>query len=534
MQIILNLGVIGMVLLIAYWWANQGALSAFLHFICVVAAGAIALAVWEPVTTQFLLAGGFWDSYVWGLSLIGVFALTLFVLRVIMDKTIRANVDLPPWMNYAFGFPVGAAAGVLTVGIVIIGCGFMQSTNEIMGVRGASRTAQRAMVGVESDQRLWLPAHEIAYEFYGWLSVTSLGTSRPLRQYSPRLDWQAVSLIRDTWDDGKGRISQQPDDAKVEALIQCNDCRPPRWGVTVHFDAPARDYGEQLTLSRSQIWLIGEARGTSGARMAFPESWSQYDGWHQFDDRSHYVTSQPGQESADVTLEFLGDDLGNQPPRFIQIRNIRYRLPAPQSGSMADLRMAGVASAPTDSTAAPTGSGGGTIQSAIEVSNDIRPINASKNQMPEGISEVDRWLTEGDAVFQTSGDRPSRALMIQGIYQPAETRIVKVDVSPNSPASLFGAIRNTVPSNSAVQLVDDRGRTYSPMGYMYDRPDRSTRVKLDPKNYLRTLDQIPELPTASQGHRLRLIFVVTVGARLSELKVGSVSVGTCDVPITTK
>jgi hypothetical protein len=66
---------------------------------------------------------------------------------------------------------------------------------------------------------------------------------------------------------------------------------------------------------------------------------------------------------------------------------------------------------------------------------------------------------------------------------------------------------------------------------MYDRPDRSTRIVLDPKNYLRRLDQIPELPTASQGHRLRLIFIVTKDARLKELQVGGETVGTCDVLI---
>jgi hypothetical protein len=450
-----------------------------------------------------------------------------------MDKSVPANVDLPPWMNYAFGFPVGAAAGVLTVGIVILGCGFMQTTNEILGLRGASRTAQRAAVGVESDQRLWLPAHEITYEFYGWLSVTSLSTGRPLRQYSPRLDWQAVSLIRDSWDDGKGRISQQPNDAKVDALIQCNDCRPPRWGVKVHFNAPARDYGEQLTLSRTQVRLIGDARGTSAARVAYPESWSQYDGWHQFDDRSHYVTSQPGQEAADVMFEFLGDDLGNQPPKFIMIRNIRYRLPAPESGSLADIRVGGSAIASNTPADASGGSGGETIQTAIDVSNDIRPVAASKNQMPAGLKEIDRWLTEGDGEFQSGGDRPSRALMIQGIFEPEGTRIVKVDVSRESPASLFGPVRDSVSPDSVVRLVDERGRFYSPIGYMYDRPDRSTRIVLDPKNYLRRLDQIPELPSASQGHRLRLIFIVTKDARLKELQVGGETVGTCDVLIPT-
>jgi hypothetical protein len=532
MQILLNIGVIGLVGLIAYWWSNQGAFSALLHFICVVVAGAVALAVWEPITTQWLLSGGFFDSYIWGISLIGVFAITLLILRVTMDKTIPANVELPAWMNYAFGLPVGAAAGVITVGIILIGCGFMQSTTEILGVKGAWRAGRTAEVGVEPDQRLWVPVHEITYELYAWLSVTSLNTSQPLRQYSPRLDWQAVSLVRDSWGDGKGRLSQQPDDARIQALYQCNDCTPARYAVKVLFNATARDYGEQLTLSRSQVRLIGDAKGTAEGRSAYPDSWTQYDGWHKFDDRSHFVSSQPGQESAAVTFEFVADDLRGQPPRFIQIRNIRYRLPTPQPASTGEFRQAsGSAVASDGGLGLATGSGGGSLQAAIEVSNDIRPVTVSKNQMPGGIKEVDRWLTEGEGEFRRGGERPSRALMIQGIFEPAGTRIVKVNVSRNSAASIYGAAREGVPADAALALVDDKGQKYSPMGYVYQRPDQTTIIKLDPRNYLRTLEMIPELPTASEGHILHLCFTVTNGANLVEFRLGDKVIGTCNVAV---
>ena len=63
-----NLALIGLVLLIAYWWANQGFFSSLLHLICVIVAGTIALAVWEPVTVNLLLSGGMFDNYAWGVS----------------------------------------------------------------------------------------------------------------------------------------------------------------------------------------------------------------------------------------------------------------------------------------------------------------------------------------------------------------------------------------------------------------------------------------------------------------------------------
>src|SRR5690606_38186872 len=123
MTIVLNIVIILLVLLIAYWWANQGLFSAILHLLCVVVAGAVALAVWEPLTTGLLLRGNAFDDYAWGISLTGVFIITLLILRVTMDKTIPANVALPSWANLTFGFIVGAAAGILTMGMFIIGAG---------------------------------------------------------------------------------------------------------------------------------------------------------------------------------------------------------------------------------------------------------------------------------------------------------------------------------------------------------------------------------------------------------------------------
>ena len=37
------------VLLIAYWWSNAGAFSALIHLLCVITAGALAFALWEPI-----------------------------------------------------------------------------------------------------------------------------------------------------------------------------------------------------------------------------------------------------------------------------------------------------------------------------------------------------------------------------------------------------------------------------------------------------------------------------------------------------
>src|SRR5690349_10701262 len=108
MIIVFNLIVIAIVLLIAYWWANQGLFSAILHMLCVIAAGAIALSIWEPVTVGYLLRGNGFDDYAWGVTLVGSFVIILLILRVATNKIVPNNVAVPGWANWAFGLPIGA------------------------------------------------------------------------------------------------------------------------------------------------------------------------------------------------------------------------------------------------------------------------------------------------------------------------------------------------------------------------------------------------------------------------------------------
>ena len=90
MFIILNILIIALVLLIAYWWANQGLFSAILHLVCVIVAGAVALAVWEPLTLGLLIRGNMFDDFAWGAALIGVFAITYGAFRFLTD-TLRVS-----------------------------------------------------------------------------------------------------------------------------------------------------------------------------------------------------------------------------------------------------------------------------------------------------------------------------------------------------------------------------------------------------------------------------------------------------------
>jgi len=530
MLTIFNIVLIALVGLIAYWWANQGLFSAILHLVCVVVAGAVALAFWEPVTVGFLLRGSGFDNYAWGVSLIGMFVVVLLILRVIMDKVIPANVKVPQWANFAFGLPVGAMAGILTMGILMIGAGFIQSTRSIMGFVGHGRVASKASK-IEQTDALWLPVHSLTADFYELVSATSLYPTfndTPLRAYYPNLDAQAASLIRDSYANGRGKLSLKPSDATIQRFLHSPDTG--RYAVSVLFNSGARDFGEQLTVSSAQIQLIGrDPRDRNAkARVAHPDEWTQYSGHHRFDDASHFVSSEPGQSTAQAILEFKTADLGGQEPAFIMIRGTRYRLPAVEPVNQPEWIQARGGAAVSSGGNIQLLEGAPSIQEQVTQSFEIRPVTASINQKPSGIELVDRFISAGLGEFATSGGgRPSPKLEIRGVWEPAGTRIVQVDVSRGKPASIYDSGGK---ETDKVLLVDGNGRGYQAIGYIHTKPDNKTIVMVDFQNYVPLLRDIPALPT-SNTHIMKLLFAVTDGATVRGLVVGESTIGTCSLPV---
>ncbi len=525
MLIVFNIILIAMALLIAYWWANQGLFSAIIHLLCVIVAGAVAISVWEPLTTGFLLGGGAFDGYAWGVSLIGVFVVTLLVLRVATNKLVPANVDLPHWANLAFGFPVGAASGVLTVGILVLGLGFVQSGSKLMGFSGWSRESNGKVAEVG---RLWVPFHQITDGFYSTLSVGSLSTSRPLRLYQPHLYRLSASLMRDSFREGRGPIAMRPSSASVRGAWTC----PSRCLVWVVFERGAL-YGEMLSLSASQVRLIGSASGSSTPATSHPVRWSQATKeapsvTFRFDDPSHYATSVPGRENADLLFEFPWTTGGA--PRFIQIRGARLDIPKLQEldEETCDRMLAGI-SAEAATASAPTDVYGARPLAAndIRVSIDIRPVTVSTNLLPGTIKEVDRFLVEGYALFSNERKILARNLMIQGLQEPPGTKIIQLQVARDSAASMYGEARQLAGERAAPMLVDIEGNTYTAYGYIHESAE-GTAIRLNPVGGINAVSELPSLPS-SGGEKIRLLFRVTEGVTIVGVRLGDVPVASCNL-----
>ncbi|MEM7227514.1 MAG: hypothetical protein AAF432_01730 [Planctomycetota bacterium] len=573
MEIGFNIAVILLILLITYWWANQGFLSSLLHLLAVVLAGAVAIGFWELVANLMIRGGGF-DQYAWGTALIGMFAICLVVFRIASDRLVPNNVGIPRVADLVGGGICGLGSGTITTGILLLGCGFIYSHSEIMGYRGYGRAERTGEVQSARLNALWVPAEEFTAKFYSLLSGGALYpdfSRTPLYQYSPDLHKQAY-LVRDTFSDGKGALAMPKDAADVKNLYwQPDDSTV---GVMVEFNERASDFADQLALSSSQVRLIGWAKGRSTAPVVHPSGWMQdikgsranplpFDEF-TFDSSTNYATSITGRNESLIMFKFRVPS-GFQ-PRFIQIRNARYDMPEAEELPPAGLigRFAStslsrnseldprVAEALESIISMPEGEEkdralreyvagikaatavdivfGGSIDQAVEVTNSTRPVRINLNDL-SSMDENDRQLTKGFGVFpKRHNGRISKQLLIDTFYEPPDTRMVMVDISQRSVANLFidRLYQNEAISEKAhVHLIDTDGNEYFPVGYFYEKPDKN-EIKLEPGKKLGRRADFPRVPTRGD-FKLRLMFYIPTETNLVRFDWDDVTVGKMQV-----
>ncbi len=530
MALLLNLAIIGLVALIAYWWANQGLLSALLHMICVIAAGAIAFAVWEPATIA-ILNGGAFDNYAWGVVLVGSFAVSLFVLRVIADRLAPGAAQLPQWANLGFGGMLGAVAGVLTVGICLIGTGFIQSHSEIMGYRGFGRDANtQASIGPVGTP-MYLPVATLTAQFYGFLSVGSFHpdiSGGPLREYNPEVD-RLACLVRDSFENGKGQLALSPDSATVTKVQQGNGIV----AVQLKLRAQAMDFGGQLTLSSSQVRLIGWPKSGEDPDIYYPVAWQQEtmqgNGLYRFDDISHYASSVPGRKDADITLAFETPD--DFRPRFLQVRGTRLTTPDVEQVDIPAylVQLVRGQDLTPEQILAARPPAGYPLDNVIGITPKIGRLNLSANGLPTSMDVKENWLISGTLIVPWRGGTVSQGLRIKGVYADPDTFIVQIAINRESPASIFELV-SAVGGDASMYLVDTDGNKYPPIGYWMDEGTGKVRIVLSPESPIRSIGELPPLAT-SGGKNMSLIFQITEAVTLREFLLGDVIVGTCDIKV---
>ncbi|MSR17907.1 MAG: CvpA family protein [Phycisphaerales bacterium] len=538
---IFNVAVVAITLLIAYWWGHEGLFSSILHFFCVVLAGAIALAVWEPLVVGFMLKGSGFDDFAWGVGLALPFVISLVLLRLICDKFIPGNLNFPSWASWSFGTLVGLGSGILTTGILLIAIGFTQSHVELLGFIGWARNQESAGAPGKNGAQ-WIPVATWTDLFYRFLSKGALapGGKDSLANTYPDLPRMALSLHRDTFLEGQCKTSVVPSAVTIRGLETDPTFTAGKsqgaYGVHVRFASEAFDKGTSLTLSASQVRLIKRGTAKTKPVVEFPTAFIETTGsaanigTFQFDDLNNYASTVSGASETDVILVFPSDPFADAPD-FIEIKGVRFPLPPAQNS------VAGLASAlGGESTRIPEEelakfSNAPVIPADQLRIDDAMELTLSKNEIGNQILIVPRndvnYLADGYAEFQLGDSRSAgKSLRVQRILAKPGTLIVKLEVSRGKSRVDLDQLRKDLRASadaSEVRLIDQAGGAFYPIGYI--RTTQKNKIfKIDSVKYLKTLGEIPPLP-GSGTDTLVLLFAVTEEAQIIGVKVGEIVAG---------
>ena len=545
--------VIGLVLLIAYWWANQGVFSAILHLVCVIVAGAVAFSTWEALA-MLLLNRGALENYAWGVALLLPFAIYLLIARLLADKLVPNNLNFPQWSNLVFGGTAGLVAGVLTMGMCMLGGGMLQGTNDLMGFRGSYRTDEAKGQPQFDAQNLWLPAHKVTASCFGFLSARALApeVGRSMTNAYPRIAEMSFSLHRDSAENGRARTSAPPSSVQIGRVwysseIENSDRSKGAYIVELDVDSTASDSGGTVTITASQLHLIEEVpiSSTRQPRIVFPDRWSQPNesgsrGIWPFDDLLNVATNVPGQQETKFFFFFPAAELGSpdnqqSPPRFLAFKGLRLRLPEIEVSRPNNIEANNIARGVggTNNNVPLVDPNAKSVASKDLVPNkSIAPAVVSINELST-IEHTDQLLTEGEQELPRGGKAPSPANRINGIFQQEGTIIVRLNISRRlSSIDLWNdrnKVREKAGDNATLFLVDSLGNQYAPIGFIWIKPDGVT-IKLDPKRGIDSIGGFPNQPS-SGIHELYALFNPTAGVKIVSIRLGNEIVANADLDL---
>ena len=370
MLIVFNLLVVASVLGLGYLWMTRGFFNAFLHLLCTVVAGAIAFAFWEPATSLLLGVlpttgfARFLHGMSWGIGLIVPFLLALVVLRVIVDKTVKANVTQMTAVDYAGGALCGFAASTIAVGFLVIGAGYCRLGSNFLGYQPAWYSEARNGSVVRKD-KLWLPVDSIVAELYGTMSERALASREPLTKWRPNLELTGFTT-RMSPGGGGGRNTFNPDDFRVvraytvgdettqarDLLTDSFDPTPQKYedldgqsvasgqlvGYVLEFNAGAKEdsKGAQVLISNGQIHLIAQKTDPNAegprSKVIYPiaaisqaqaRDGDLFGRW-RYDAEDVYIASVGGASAVKMAFEFLVPS--GYEPIGLSVKNARIEL----------------------------------------------------------------------------------------------------------------------------------------------------------------------------------------------------------------
>ncbi len=564
----MTIGVCLLILLLAYMWGSRGFFSALLHMVCVLLAGAIAFAVWEPIGYMFVGAESqFVRDISWGAALALPFIFALLILRVISDKAVPANLDVDNVVNWIGGCLCGLVTGVITAGILVLSVGMMRVPTQVMGY---NPVAYNATTGSLIKSGGGFPyVDRLTAGLYSKLSLTTFRPvmGEPLAQLHPDF-YTFGPTLRTNWGDGSSKHTVHPDNFTVlgrytvkgtgdsfgtggPRRVSVEWLDGPATGDNVHgfvvqFAAGAKEKGGQTLVGSGQMRLV--CRNPSApddtvavhpfAMVSQGSGDSERLGRWLFNKQDIYISSVGGTATADMAFEFLvpagyepvalytkgiRTDIGAMTP-FQTFPTTGARDAAIGSGSLIrDVSSQSISFDFSQATELDT-SGGGREQ-AVKVSTGLMTRTRVQRDQRLGLQiNSDNQITGGSGKFQrerVEGRGGEAGLMIRRFAEADGTRMIQVEIT--NPALDFvkhPVLSNLDPSGS-IYLVDSLDRGYLAVGYMYQETQQ-VWFSLAPNQPIAKLSDLPRGgPTAARSdQKFILLFQVAEGVSVKGIAIG--------------
>jgi hypothetical protein len=582
---------------ITYLWVTRGFMSALIHMVCVIAAGAIAFGVWEPLSLLLLNAApnrglaSFLGGMAWALGLALPFAAALAILRVIADLLLPANAQCDSIVDGVGGGVCGFVSGVISAGIVITSIGFLRVDPQFWGYTSLAYTGGMARGSLERPETKFIPwADRLTASLYSHLSLTTLRTGRPMGIWHPEFDTFPASM-RITYD-GVSRNVMKPDDFSVISWYNVGDPQRPaslapllvdHWndvpqrimsfdgqpissgyltGLIVRFGAGARERGGYVAVGNGQVRLIVKRQGAEEAvpvhpiavvtRTANPRvvEYARF----RFDSDNMFISSVGAEATAVMAFEFPIP--AGYRPIALYVKGVRYTLDgknpsknfptveardrAVRDGEFDGMGGVGPILGPDGLPIQHHEPGYTTVASnPVTVSNGLQFVIQKGMERGLSVAQAARgWqIEQGQAKFSRSELQRNHGLEFRlqvNRFGVAEgTAMVQVDLSPGVRSSAFMRELDTADQNSPPQLVDSNDRPYPAVGFIFD-DGTNYDVRYTRGQPIRNMLEVPRVSVNTPDRRIRLLFVVSQGVDVKEFRIGNTVLERYDPPLSTE
>lgn len=545
---ILNILILLFILGMAYWWSTQGMFSALMHLVAVIVAGALSFALWEVISLDLLMKYTS-PRFAWPVGLLGPFMILLFVVRMVLDKTVRGNVHFAHIINMIAGGFLGVLSGILTAGITVLGISFLPMGPSLAGYQPFSVNDTGGIEGNVGDG-LMIPVDKHAASFFSMLSNGAFSPhgNQRMRLYQPELATQAA-LYRMSYDPNASPVAS-PEKLSIRSY---HTAPTP---LTVVDDSIRSLLGDQARIAGNQLILIdtvwqqlpGMFDGDSTLRVSPPQirlvvTTSEGDvrlvapvaasqgseGNRQFvafNDNRSFVWGD-GQE---VNLAWMFLISAEDRPRFLLARHLRLALPDEAGQPSEIMALAGTARATnlvnvTGEGEAPTVGDTTGVASGQKVLNIVidnkLPLQISKN-LVQGFEFDGSSIVRGDGLARKLNTHTSREVMVDSIATPAHRATLKVQIDRQQANSLFGASRVAAASLGGIWLEDNQKDKWYPIGYVLHKANGDQQIKVDMGAPIQSARQLP-INQIDNGDAFYVYFSVSRGRTITSYHAGSQS-----------